>query len=211
MPTKSQKDETVKDDRARNWTFVLYPESAPADWREQLDNMHLEWAESPVHDKDINGDGSPKKPHIHIGVFFDGKKSYEQVQSISASVNATIPQRVHNAKSLIRYFAHLDNPEKAQYSVAEVIAHGGIDVRSILAPSSAERYEIIREIMNFCIEAEIYEFSDLCRYAIENEFDTWFPILVDHNTLSIDRFLASRRYKVRGLTVNTSAQGSEGQ
>ena len=28
----------AKNIKKRNWAFVLYPESAPADWREQLQN-----------------------------------------------------------------------------------------------------------------------------------------------------------------------------
>lgn len=195
MTTKSQNDATPKDDRARNWTFLVYPDSAPSEWRDILDGLHLEWAESPLHDKDVNGDGSPKKPHWHVGVFFDGKKSYEQVLELSKAVNGTVPQRTHNVKSLIRYFAHLDNPSKAQYSVAEVIAHGGFDLHSALAPSSAERYEIIREMMKFCCENDIFEFSDLSQYAMDNYFDTWFPVLTDHNTFVMQTFLTSRRHK----------------
>lgn len=183
------------DGRARNWTFLVYEDSAPSDWRDILDNMHLEWVESPLHDKDINGDGSPKKPHRHIGLFFDGKKSYEQVLEITQLLNSPIPQRAHNAKSLIRYFAHLDNPDKAQYSVAEVVAHGGINVKDLLAPSSAERYEIIRDMMTFCVENDIFEFSDLCQYAMDNYFDTWYPVLVDHNTIVMQTYLTSRRHK----------------
>lgn len=188
-------DGAAANGQARNWTFLVYPDSAPNDWRDILDDLHLEWVESPIHDKDINGDGSPKKPHIHIGVFFDGKKSYEQVESITKRLNAPIPKRVHNIKSLIRYFAHMDNPDKVQYRVAEIVAHGGFDVRNALTPSSAERYEIIRDMMNFCAENDIFEFSDLAQYAMDNHFDTWFPVLTDHNTIVMQTYLTSRRHK----------------
>ena len=46
-----------KDSRTRNWTFVLYEDSAPDNWREILDDLHIEWIESPWHDKDVNADG----------------------------------------------------------------------------------------------------------------------------------------------------------
>lgn len=210
MPKKSQKapqgalnvdnpsSAAKADERGRNFTFVIYPgDSAPGNYAEILDDMHLQWAESPIHDKDLNGDGQPKKAHIHIAIFFDGKKTLEQVNEISQKVNGTIAQKVHNAQSLIRYFAHLDNPEKAQYSVSGIKSHGGLDIKNILAPSSSQRYEILREIMLFCVESDIFEFSDLCQYALDNHFDDWYPILVDHNTLVITKFLDSRRYKYR--------------
>lgn len=51
-------------DRKRNWVFVVYPESAPENWREQLKEMLVPGFISPLHDKDVNADGSPKN---HIG------------------------------------------------------------------------------------------------------------------------------------------------
>ena len=66
-----------KETRTRSWTFVLYPESAPADWRDKLDDYHIEWVESPLHDRDLNGDGTPKKPHIHVLLSFGSVKSYD--------------------------------------------------------------------------------------------------------------------------------------
>ncbi|HDT7711324.1 TPA: replication protein, partial [Enterococcus faecium] len=50
----------TKDERTRNWTFVVYPESAPENWREFLDELHVPWVESPLHDKDVNPDGELK-------------------------------------------------------------------------------------------------------------------------------------------------------
>ena len=64
-------DEKAKkvDSRARNWSLVVYPESAPENWRDILDDYHIPWVESPLHDKDINPDGEIKK-HIGILVYF---------------------------------------------------------------------------------------------------------------------------------------------
>ena len=58
-------DEKAKkaDSRARNWSLVVYPESAPENWRDILDDYHIPWVESPLHDKDINPDGEIKKAH----------------------------------------------------------------------------------------------------------------------------------------------------
>ena len=91
---------------------MAYPESAPEGWRDVLDEQHIQWVESPLHDKDMNADGTPKKPHWHILLLFDGKKSYEQVKELTDKLHATIPQKCASAKGLVRYMAHLDNPEK---------------------------------------------------------------------------------------------------
>ena len=41
-------DEKAKkvDNRARNWSLVVYPESAPENWRDILDDYHIPWVES---------------------------------------------------------------------------------------------------------------------------------------------------------------------
>lgn len=57
-------DQRRKGTRTRNWATVVYPESAPKNWREILGEMRVPCFLSPLHDKDINPDGTPKKPII---------------------------------------------------------------------------------------------------------------------------------------------------
>ena len=69
--------ENKKDTRTRNWSFIIYPESAPQNWIEQLKGEMIPFAVSPLHDEDINeGTGEVKKAHLHILLCFEGKKSY---------------------------------------------------------------------------------------------------------------------------------------
>ena len=51
----------AKETRTRSWTFLVYPESAPDNWRDYLDEEHLEWVESPLHEFDVNPTGEVKK------------------------------------------------------------------------------------------------------------------------------------------------------
>ena len=62
-------------DRTRNWVVIVYPESAPENWRSHLDDLHLEWIESPLHEFDVNADGEVKKAHWHVLLLFGGVKS----------------------------------------------------------------------------------------------------------------------------------------
>lgn len=52
-----------KDERRRTNVFatIVYPESAPADWIQIIKDTHVPTLISPLHDKDILPDGSPKK------------------------------------------------------------------------------------------------------------------------------------------------------
>lgn len=184
-----------KDSRTRNWTFVLYEDSAPDNWRDILDDLHIEWIESPWHDKDVNADGSPKKKHKHIELLFGGVKSYEQVKEITDKLNSPIPQRCHNVKAMVRYMAHLDNPEKAQYSVSDIKAHGGVDLAELLRPSSSERYTLLREMIDYVRSAGVTEFQDLVDYASSEHFDDWFPLLCDNSSYFIGQYIKSQRHR----------------
>ena len=191
-----------KEQRTRNWTFVLYEDSAPEKWSDILDDEHIEWIESPWHDKDINGDGSPKKKHKHIALLFGSVKSYEQVKEVTDKLNAPIPQRCHNIKSLVRYMAHLDNPEKAQYSVSEIIGHGGVDIAEMFRPSSSERYTIIRDMISYIKSNNISEFQDLMDYAASEHFDDWFPLLCDSSAFVVGQYIKSVRHRKNSDNAN---------
>jgi hypothetical protein len=53
-PKTTQNREKGKDIKKRLWTIVLYPESAPEDWREIIKQSGIVFAVSPLHDRDIN-------------------------------------------------------------------------------------------------------------------------------------------------------------
>ena len=178
----------------RNWTIVVYPESAPDNWRDIIDSWHIEWVESPIHDSDLNADGEKKKEHYHVLLMFGGVKTYEQIVELIQPINCPIPKRVHNCKALVRYMAHLDNPDKVQYDITKVISHGGVDVADLLKPSSSERYTYIREMQTWCNEHGIVEFNDLFDYAAIERFDDWYPLLCDSCTFVMTQFLKSKRH-----------------
>lgn len=204
-----KKSRTTKDDRTRNWTFVAYPESVLENWRDILDDEHIQWVESPLHDKDLNADGQPKKPHWHILLLFEGNKSFEQVKTLTEKLNATVPQKCASAKGLVRYMAHLDNPEKVQYDRGMIIGHGGVDVAEYLKPTSSTRYQLIGEMMDFVRDNDITELEDLAYYARVKRFEDWFPLLCDNSAYIMGEFIKSRRN--RGAAMRTYIDRETGE
>ena len=183
------------DGRARNWACIVYPESAPENWRDILDELRIDWVESPLHDMDANPDGEVKKAHWHIVMIFDGKKSFEQVSVMVEPLRGTIPVVCHSVKGSVRYMVHMDNPEKYQYPRSGIIAHGGADVAELLRPSSATRHELLREMMDFIREQQLVEYADLVEYAADERPDDWFPLLAEGYTMMLSAYMKSRRYR----------------
>lgn len=172
MAQDSKKQKVVKDDRTRTWAFVGYPESMPENWRETLDGLGVPWCRSPLHDKDVNETtGEPKKPHWHFVLSFEGVKSYEQVAAITSQLGGTIPQRCHSIRGAVRYMAHLDNPEKAQYNTTDIVAGMGFDLANALKLSATEQGEILHKLESIIWEKCVKEYADLaywvCKYHPE--------------------------------------------
>lgn len=190
--------------RTRNWTFLVWVDSAPQNWRDIIDEEHIEWVESPLHEHDINADGAQKKPHWHILVLYESVKTYEQIKELTDKLHTTIPQKCAGVKGLVRYMAHLDNPEKAQYSISQIIGHGGIDVTALLRPSSSERYQLIAEMMDFVEDNKIIEIQDLLLYARRKRFDDWFPLLCDNSAYIMGALLKSKRHRWEQSQNDTS-------
>lgn len=192
------------DSRGRNWTFVGYPsDSLPENYREILiDEMHLCFCESPVHDADLNGDGTQKKKHIHFLVTFEGNKSFEQIQEITDRLHCPIPQQCRNVRSMVRYMCHLDNPEKHQYKREDVKCFGGFEVDSYFEKSAFEYDKILDEIEMFIIDNGITEMCKLMQLVSQMDCAAdWRKVIRSRNTIYISALLASQRNYFREQRV----------
>ena len=180
--------------RTRNWTWIVYPESAPENWRDLIDETHTPYLVSPLHDRDINATGEPKKPHWHVFAAFEGVKSYEQVIQIAELCKGSIPQRVESARGMARYLAHLDNPEKAQYDPQQIEEHGGLSAASLTGTEQDRELDLIGEIIDYIEDNDITEYRDIVSYARYNNRE-WFRALAYKCSYIIGQYIKSKRSK----------------
>ena len=87
--------------KKRNWAFVVYPESAPSDWIEQLQQRGVVGAISPLHDKDLNATGEPKKAHWHVIVTYEGPTAQSVVERLTERLNAPKPIPLEQVRGII--------------------------------------------------------------------------------------------------------------
>ncbi len=189
-----------KNVKKRNWAFVVYPESAPKNWREQLALTGLQCAISPLHDRDVNPTGEPKKPHYHVILAYSGPTSYNVVKSLTnGKLGQTIPQPIEQLEGYYRYFTHKDNPEKAQYSAADIETINGFDIRNYIDLTKSEVVRIKREIQAFIRDNQIFEYADLMDLLMDagDEMADHYEVAAN-NTVFFDRYLSSRRFRAAG-------------
>lgn len=164
--------------RYRDWAFIIYPESAPVNWEDIIDSWHVQVAVSPLHDKDVLPDGEIKKAHWHCVMSFEGVQSYEAVKELIEPLHGTIPQVCKSKRGSIRYFCHLDNPEKYQYDKGDVRSFCGFDLDPYFEYTLSEQKFIMNEMMDWCSDNGIYEYGYLCDYARRYRYEDWYDVLV---------------------------------
>lgn len=180
--------------RTRNFATVVYPDSAPADWKEKLDQLHVAAFISPLHDKDVNPNGELKKAHYHVLVMFEGPKDYDtQVKPIFDEIGAVGREIVNSARGYARYLCHLDNPEKATYSPSEVLCMGGADYYSVVTLPTDD-LKVITEIKRFCRENEIYSLAEIIDIA-ESLHPEWYSTIVMSRCYVIDKYIKSLEWE----------------
>lgn len=180
----------------RYWAFVLYLESAPDDWKEKLQLTGLSICISPYHDKDINPDGTPKKPHYHIILCFGGPTTYNNVKSITDSLNQPIPIALQQVKGYYRYLTHKDNPEKYQYSENEIKCLNGFNIDDYVDLTYSEVNGYIVKIQKLIMENNILEYSVLLDLLLASEMYVEHQVASSH-TILFNTYLTSKRNKIK--------------
>lgn len=179
--------------KKRYWAFVLYPESAPIDWLEKLQLKGVSCAISPLHDKDINPTGEPKKPHYHIVLAYGNPTTYNNVKALTEELNCPIPIPLESCRGYYRYLTHKDNPEKYQYDEKDIQTLNAFDVTNILTNSEIAMLKI--EIQKLIRENKIVEYADLMNILLDSElYELWN--VASNNTVFFDRYIQSGRYSI---------------
>ena len=176
---------------------MLYPESAPKDWVEQLRQSGIQCAISPLHDKDVDPTGTPKKAHYHIILVYGNPTTFNNVKSFTnGKLGQTIPQPLEQVRGYYRYLAHEDNPEKVQYDKADIQTLNGFDISDFCEMSKSEVTKITRDIVAFVRENDIDEYSELIEIIVDagETLANWFEV-ARSNTLFFRGYIESRRFR----------------
>lgn len=80
------------------------------------------------HDKDVGAD-------IHLHFFCEGRRSLKN-WSLLLGIPENMIKIVHHSRNMNRYLIHLDHPEKAQYSISDVVTNNEFRYRSYLVDNT---------------------------------------------------------------------------
>lgn len=184
----------MKNIKKRYWAFVLYIDSAPQNWKDILQETGLPCAISPYHDKDLNADLTPKKPHYHIILCYDGPTTFNNVKSLTVDrLNSTIPIPLEQVSGYYRYLTHLDNPEKFQYNNDDIITLNGFCSDNYETLTTTQINKIKIEILKFIDDNKIYEYSLLLEILRKSDLYNLLDVAMNH-TILFNTYITSKRH-----------------
>lgn len=180
----------------RYWWFILYPESAPPDWKDILKFRGLPCAISPLHEFDIKDyeTGELKKAHHHIILAYSGPTTFQNVKRLTVDeLNSTIPKPLDCIRPPYEYLTHKNDPDKHQYSADEIEHINGFDLSDMIELDAKDKASIVMSIHHDIKQNNIYEHWQLLDYYEKIGDYTRFNFVFSH-TIHFNRYIASRRH-----------------
>ena len=188
----------AKEQRSNKWTFLIYEESAPENYLDVLEDIHVPFVIQPWHDKDVNKEtGEVKKSHKHGAFYFSSLKSYSQISElIKDKLNGPAHvEPVMSPKGMYDYFVHADNPDKTPYDINDIESGCGFELDKFLVQQNSD--DFTTKVIDTIEENDITEFGELVWYARDN--NSALLGLIIERTYFFARYLDSRRHNPKRL------------
>lgn len=163
-------------DKARYFTFLLYPESIPSDWSQRLELMGVPIAISPLHDKDkSNVEGQTyKKAHYHVvyvaknPVTTDsvrkriqrvlGARSVSKVQIVVQSMENMYLYLTHESKDAIAKNKH-------KYSKRDITLLNNFDIDRYITLDVEDKDDMLNDVCDLIDDHNLANMRELRRFV----------------------------------------------
>lgn len=161
--------------KARNFAFILYPESIPDDWKDRLESLGICMAVSPLHDKDkstVEGQEF-KKPHYHVLYI---AKNPVTVESIRIKIKRCLGDKtvnhveiVDNIENAYLYLTHESKDAvrkgKHVYPKDDITLLNDFDIDRYIVLDDAQKKDLRYALFNLIHDEHIVNAAHL-RYYI---------------------------------------------
>lgn len=174
-------------DKARYFTFLLYPESIPTDWEQKLELIGVPIAVSPIHDMDEKTDKSKwvpddvvrngkhyKKAHYHViyvaknPVTVDsvrkriqrtlGIQSVAKVQIVVRSVESMYLYLTHESKDAIEKHKH-------KYSKSDITLLNNFDIDRYITLDVEDKDDMLNDVCDLIDDHNLANMRELRRFV----------------------------------------------
>lgn len=162
-------------DKARYFTFLLYPESIPADWKQRLELIGIPIAISPLHDRDkSNVEGQTyKKAHYHVIYVARnpvtpesvrikikrllGDKSIAKVQIVIRSMESMYLYLTHESKDAVE-------KKKHKYSKHGISLLNNFDIDRYITLDVKDKDDMLNDVCDLIDDHNLANMRELRRF-----------------------------------------------
>ena len=162
-------------DKARYFTFLLYPESIPADWKQRLELIGVPIAISPLHDRDkSNVEGQTyKKAHYHVIYVARnpvtpesvrikikrllGDKSIAKVQIVIRSMESMYLYLTHESKDAVE-------KKKHKYSKHDIALLNNFDIDRYITLDVKDKDDMLNDVCDLIDDHNLANMRELRRF-----------------------------------------------
>ena len=179
--------------RSQYFATILYPDSAPTDWKRRIEKTLIKCFVSPLHNEDPDPDTPfEDKPHWHIMLMYESLKSLDQVFDDVEIISGIRPKYVEIIKNPVGYalyLKHLRQPHKQQFPNEDVLCFNGADYEDFC--NDQQRFlENLEAMSDYILANNITSFYKLVAYARYNNRE-WFKIISTRSTVYIRSLISS--------------------
>lgn len=179
--------------KSKYFCCILYPDSSTYDVDKIIKSLaeeHLTFAVSPIHDRDIEDDGSLKKCHYHLLLAYSSATTLNNIRGWFSACG--MPEsELHSVRvcasgvGYYRYLTHKDNPEKVQYDVNDIrVFNDSDELFKKFSKTASEKIDDLVRIFQIVDELKTISFHSLIQYLMLNERDL-FKMLTSSSALAI--------------------------
>lgn len=183
--------------KARHFTFLIYPESAPDDWKQKLQETDLPIAISPLHDKDQREIKDPfeltdeetelynrgmlfKKPHYHCIVVYSNTVTADAVRDRLRRALEDDKKEILNKVQIIKkgiestykYLTHesitATEQNKYKYDKADIVHLNNFDIDRYIVLDAHDKEDMLDTILGVIDANGLENHKQLSRYMAEH-------------------------------------------
>lgn len=166
-------------DKARYFTFLLYPESIPEDWEMKLESIGLPVAISPIHDKDLSKVEGQKYKKAHYHVIYVAKNPvtadsvrYKIKQILGEKSVAMVQIVVQSLSNMYLYLTHESKDaiakNKYKYNKKDIKLINNFDIDRYITLDVEDKDDMLNEVCDMIDEHDLANMRELRRFIKEH-------------------------------------------
>ena len=163
-------------DKARYFTFLLYPESIPEDWETKLELLGVPMAISPIHDKDLSEmeNQKYKKAHYHVIYVAKNPVTSESVRlkikrALGDNSVAMVKIVVHSMENMYLYLTHESKDaiakNKVKYSKKDIKLINNFDIERYVTLDVEDKEDLFNEICDIIDDHDLANMRELKNFV----------------------------------------------